>query len=230
MPEDPPCLTGACLVFDLDGTLADTAPDLMACTNEVLAALGLRPVGVEAVRRMVSEGARALILSAARAQGVILADHEMEPLVDLFRTAYARAPVEDSRLYPGVMAALDQLRHQGARVAVCTNKHGPIARQVIAGLGLAQLVDAVVGGGDAPALKPDPRPLELAVSHAGGSLGRALMVGDASPDVGAARAAGIPVVVRDSGYGTQTASALGADAVFASFEELPGLARRLLPR
>jgi phosphoglycolate phosphatase len=222
-------LTGACLVFDLDGTLADTAPDLMDCTNGVLAALGLRPVGVEAIRRMVSEGARALILSAARAQGRLLADHEMEPLVDMFRADYGRRPVVASTLYPGVRSALDRLRGEGALLAVCTNKHGPIARQVLEGLGLGDLVPALVGGGDAPALKPDRRPVDLAVARAGGTLARALMVGDASPDVGAARAAGIPVVVRDSGYGTQTASALGADAVFAAFEELPDLARRLVP-
>lgn len=219
----------ATVVFDLDGTLADTAPDLMAATNRALAGTGIAPLDLATTRRLIGTGARALLLGAARSSGRELTDTDLDILTGRFRADIAACPVRDTTLYPGATATLETLKRGGARLAVCTNKHASLVRPVLAALGIEPWFDAVVGAGDAPALKPDPRPLLLSIATAGGSPARALMVGDSRTDVTAARRAGIPVIVADWGYGTETAPALGADAVFGDFGQVPGLASRLIP-
>lgn len=221
-------LGGATIIFDLDGTLADTAPDIQDHANAVLATIGQPPLDLAAVRGMIGMGARALLIGAARHGGRELTDTELDMLAELFRQRAEAEPVRRATVYPGVVGALGQLKQAGARLAVCTNKHAPVARAVLAALDLLPWFDGVAGGGDAPANKPDPRHLELAVSRAGGVISRAVMVGDARPDVMAARAAGVPVIVSATGYGTEKAPALGADAIFTHFDEVPGLVQRLL--
>lgn len=221
-------LNGATIIFDLDGTLADTAPDILDHANGVLATIDLPPLDLAAVRGMIGLGARALLIGATRRYGRELTETDLDMLAELFRKRAEVEPVRLTKVYPGVVEALDQLRRAGARLAVCTNKHAPVARAVLAKLELLDWFDGVAGGGEGPANKPDPRHLELAVSRAGGTLARAMMVGDARPDVMAARAASIPVIVSTSGYGTEKAPALGADALFSHFDEVPGLVLRLL--
>lgn len=223
-------LDGATIIFDLDGTLADTAPDIREHANAVLATIGLPPLGLDAVRGMIGLGARSLLIGATRHYERELTDTELDLLAELFRQRAEAVPVRLTTVYPGVTAALDSLKRAGARLAVCTNKHAPVARAVLAQLDLLPWFVGVAGGGEGPANKPDPRHLALAVSRAGGTLDRAVMVGDARPDVMAARAAGMPVIVSATGYGTEKAPALGADAIFTHFGEVPGLVQRLLAR
>ncbi len=223
-------LDGATIIFDLDGTLADTAPDIRDHANAVLATIGLPPLDLDAVRGMIGLGARALLIGTTRHYGRELTDTELDLLAELFRQRAEAVPVRLTTVYPGVTAALDSLKRAGARLAVCTNKHAPVARAVLSQLDLLPWFDGVAGGGEGPANKPDPRHLALAVSRAGGTLDRAVMVGDARPDVMAARAAGMPVIVSATGYGTEKAPALGADAIFTHFGEVPGLVQRLLAR
>lgn len=223
-------LDGATIIFDLDGTLADTAPDIRDHANAVLAMIGVPPLALDAIRTMIGHGARSLLISATRQSGREVTDTDLDMLAEHFRKRAEAEPVQLTRVYPGVVEALEQLKRAGARLTVCTNKHAPVARAVLARLELLDWFDGVAGGGEGPANKPDPRHLELAVSRAGGSMAQALMVGDARPDVMAARAAGIPVIVSATGYGTEKAPALGADAIFSHFDEVPGLARQFLSR
>ncbi len=225
MPLD---LTGATIAFDLDGTLVDTAPDLVGALNVVLADEGLPSVPVSAARHLVGQGGRVLL-----ARGFADAGREIDParadaLFQRFLDAYRGCIADHSRPYPGVVAALRDLRSAGARLAVCTNKPGAYARLLLDALDLSGNFAAVVGADDAPARKPDPRHLLHAVADARGDAGRALMVGDSAPDVAAARGAGVPVVLVSFGYTETPAAELGADAVIDHFDQLPEVARRLL--
>ena len=225
MPLD---LTGATIAFDLDGTLVDTAPDLIGALNVVLADEGLPAVPASAARHLVGQGGRVLL-----ARGFADAGREIDParadaLFQRFLDAYRGCIADESRPYPGAVEALDTLAAAGARLAVCTNKPGAYARLLLDALDLSTRFAAVVGADDAPARKPDPRHLLHAIAEAGGDRARALMVGDSLPDASAARGAGVPVVLVSFGYTETPAAELGADAVFAHFDELPDVAGRLL--
>ena len=223
-----PRLAGATIVFDLDGTLVDTAPDLIGALNVVLAEEGLPPVPVSAARHLVGRGGKVLMRRGFADAGVELPEAQVEPLFARFLDAYRACIADESRPYPGVEAALDALARDGAILAVCTNKPGAYARLLFDELGLSPRFAAVVGADDTPARKPDARHLLHAVRDAGGEPSRALMVGDSLPDVAAARGAGAPVAVTSFGYTETPPAELGADAVFDHFDALPALARALV--
>lgn len=211
------------VVFDLDGTLADTAPDLTAALNQALGALGRAAVPQESVRHMVGHGARALLQKGLAATGVMTPE-----LVDegfpIFLDHYARHIADGSRPYPGLEAALDVLAARGVALAVCTNKLESLSRELIDALGWQDRFASLVGGDTLPVRKPDPAPLFEAIARAGG--GRAAFIGDSITDTDTARAAGIPCVAVSFGFSDRPPQELGADLLIDHFDELiPALER-----
>src|SRR3712207_637379 len=211
------------IAFDLDGTLADTAPDLAAALNHVLVSLGRETIDPDSVRNLVGHGARSLIRRGLAATG-----EASEELIDegfpLYLDFYSANICNKTKVYPGIEAALDRLRDEGLALAVCTNKLESLTHQLLDALGWSDRFDSVVGGDTLPVRKPDPGPLHEAITRAGG--GRAVFVGDSITDADTASAAGVPFVAVSFGFSDRPAGELGAGAVIDSFEELvPALSR-----
>jgi phosphoglycolate phosphatase len=225
-PDRP--LAGATIAFDLDGTLVDTAPDIVVALNAVLSEQGLPALPAAQARVMIGRGARVLIERGFAAAGETLDAARTPPLVDRLFEIYGPRIADLSRPYDGCVEALDALAGAGASLVVCTNKRTDLSIALLDQLGLTRRFAAVIGADSAPARKPDPRHLLTAIAAAGGSPDRALMVGDAAPDVDAARAAGVPSIVVTFGYTEIPAAELGGDCLIDRFSELPALAIRLL--
>lgn len=211
------------VAFDLDGTLADTAPDLTAALNHALGQLGRPPVPAEDVRHMVGHGARALLTKGLGATGTV-----NEALVDqgfpIFLDYYQLHIADLTRPFDGLEEALDILSARGVKLAVCTNKLESLARDLVEKLGWRDRFAAVVGGDTLPVRKPYPEPLFHAIALAGG--GRAAFVGDSITDTDTARAAQIPCVAVSFGFSDRPADQLGADALIDHFADLrPALER-----
>lgn len=223
-------LRGVTIAFDLDGTLVDTAPDLVGALNDTLAEVGHPPLPFDAVRLMVGRGARALLERGFAAAGDPLDATRAPPLVERFIAIYLARIARESRPFPGVVAALAALKAAGARRVVCTNKLTGLSTALLDALDLTRWFDAVVGADQAPAPKPDPRLLIAAVDAVGGDLTRTVMVGDSATDVGAAKAAGAPCLLVSFGY-TETAVAdLGGDMIVGDFAAVPAACVALLAR
>ncbi len=220
-------MKGWTIVFDLDGTLIDTAPDLAAATNHVLRTLSLSPVNESDIRPFVGNGALAMIDGAARAQGRNLSERELHDLFEVFVLHYADNIAVDSKPYPGIVEAMEQLRSQGATLAVCTNKIERHARAVIDALGLADFFAAIAGRDTLGAYKPDPRHLTGTIAQAGGNVETALMVGDSETDIKTAKAANVPVVAVSFGYSIEPVALYRPDIVIDSFSELNPALRAL---
>ena len=209
------------VVFDLDGTLVDTAPDLVATLNVVLGREGLPPVAYETARNMVGGGARLMLECGLETQGRRLAPSDLERLVDDFIAHYAAHIADSSLPFPGLATALDDLVAHGCRLAVCTNKLEWLSVRLLDLLGLSQHFVAICGPDTFGMKKPDPGLLQRTIAQAGGRIERAVMVGDSTTDVLTARAAGVPVVAVDYGYSETPAAELGADRVIGALSELP---------
>lgn len=210
--------------FDLDGTLADTAPDLTGALNHTLVALGRDPVPPESVRTMVGHGARALL-----AKGVTATGPFREELVDtgfpIFLAHYEAHIADLSRPFPGVEAALDALAARGVRLAICTNKLEHLARRFVDAIGWNGRFAAIIGGDTTPSTKPNPEPLFAMIEQAGG--GRTAFVGDSISDTGAARAANLKCVALTFGFTDRPPEQLGADALIDHFDALIPTLERL---
>ena len=206
------------VAFDLDGTLADTAPDLAAALNHTLAALGRETVPTESVRHLVGHGAKALLRKGLAATGEA-PEELVEQGFPVFIDYYGRNICEGTKAYPDVEAALDRLVAQGVAVAMCTNKPEGLTHRLLDALGWSSRFASVVGGDTLPVKKPDPAPLHEAIARAGG--GRAAFVGDSIIDADTARAARIPFVAVSFGFSDRPIEALGADAVIDSYADLP---------
>jgi phosphoglycolate phosphatase len=207
------------IVFDLDGTLVDTAPDLTAALNHALSTLGRAPVDPASVRHMVGHGARKLLENGLAATGGStpeLVEAGVTPFLDYYATHICAG----SRPYPGVEAAMDALTAAGSTLAVCTNKPQALADALIAALGWTARFAAVVGADSVPARKPDPGHLDATLAAAGGSRASCVFVGDSIVDVGTARAAGVPVIAVSFGFSDRPVEDLGADAVIDHYDEL----------
>lgn len=203
------------VLFDLDGTLADTAPDMALTVNRMRARRGLAAVATELVRPHVSKGARGMIVAAF---GVMPDDPQFPALREEFLELYAGNLCDETRLFPGMAAVLDALDAEGIGWGVVTNKFERLARPVIDALGLGLRAAVVVGGDTSPRPKPFPDPLLLAAATMGVAPMRTLYVGDDERDVQAARAAGMPVIVAGYGYLGDGPPAIlwGADAIVDS--------------
>jgi phosphoglycolate phosphatase len=221
-------LAGTTIAFDLDGCLVDTAPDLIGTLNVILGEHGHPGLPLESARTVVGHGARAMLSRGFETVGETLDPERMSALFERFIDLYVARIDQASRPYPGVVETLDRLAAAGARLAVCTNKRTDLSLALLDALDLTRRFAVVMGPDKAGAAKPDPRHLIAAIEASGGVIGRALMVGDSRTDVGAAVAAGAPVVAVSYGYSDVPPAELGADALIDSFAELPDIARRLL--
>jgi phosphoglycolate phosphatase len=226
-PDRSP-LTGATIAFDLDGTLVDTAPDLIGTLNWLLADEGLRPLPLDEARPFIGKGARWLIQRGFQAAEADLPAERLPQLFDRFIDRYNAHIADASRPYPGVVEALEALKAEGARLAVCTNKLTGLSMSLLDALDLSRHFAAVVGADAAPAAKPDPRHLAAAIDAVGGQIGRAILVGDAATDAGAARAAGAGLILVSFGYTETPPAELSPDILIDHFDQLPEACLRLL--
>ncbi len=209
------------IVFDLDGTLVDTAPDLIHTLNHVLAQEGLPSVPFEAARSMIGSGARIMIQRALAAEGQSRSGPQMDALYVAFITYYAAHIADRSRPFAHVKATLDRLANAGHRLAVCTNKLERLSVRLLHALQLAEYFAAICGQDTFATQKPDPAMLQLTIRRAGGQASGAIMVGDSKTDIQTARAAGVPVIGVDFGYGEAPMTTLEPDRTISSFSELP---------
>ena len=221
-------LAGAVIAFDLDGTLVDTAQDLVGTLNWLLQAEGVAPIAMDEARPFIGRGARWLIERGFTAANAPLKPTEVQPLFDRFLEHYADHIADESRPFPGCVAALETLKAEGARLVVCTNKLTGLSTTLLDALDMSRLFEAVIGAARAPAIKPDPRHLLTAIAEVGGDVGRAILVGDAGTDAGAARAAKVPLILVSFGYTETPAAELGADILIDRYDELPDACIRLL--
>jgi phosphoglycolate phosphatase len=216
------------IVYDLDGTLADTAEDLVATLNWLLARDGLKPLKVESAGSLVGAGARPLIARGFAAAGRTLDPEAIEALFADYLKHYNAHIVDRTRLYPGVEEALATLARAGWVQAVCTNKIEGSARLLIERLGVAKRFAFICGQDTFGAGKPDPAPLIKTIAASGGASNRAIMVGDSATDIKTARAAGLPVIAVDFGYSEAPVAELGPDRVISHFDELADACAALL--
>jgi phosphoglycolate phosphatase len=218
------------VVFDLDGTLADTAPDLIATLNVILGREGLPPVPVEGANELIGAGARALVERGFEAGRRELTPAKSDALYRDFLAHYADNLCNESRLFPGVVPALDTLAAQGFRFAVCTNKIEAHSRRLLDALGISGRFAAICGRDTFAYFKPDPRHLTLTIEQAGGDPARSVMVGDSITDIATAKAAGIPVVGVTFGYTDRPVRDLEPDVAIDAYEELPGAVAAIASR
>ncbi|WP_034799107.1 phosphoglycolate phosphatase [Hyphomonas beringensis] len=211
---------GYTIVFDLDGTLVNTAPDLLEALNHVLTRAKFAPVTLEAIATMIGHGARAMIVKGMENQGYSPAGEELNQYFADFLEYYAAHISDHSHPFEGVEAALDTLAEQGAVLAVCTNKKQHLSDQLLTALGLAERFQAIVGADSVPASKPDGDHILRAVKAAGGRTDRAIMVGDSRTDERAARNAGLPFVFVPFGYEEETPDQIGPDVVVDHYSDL----------
>jgi phosphoglycolate phosphatase len=216
------------LVFDLDGTLADTAPDLIATLNVLLAREGLPPHTNDVARVMVGAGARALIESGFSAGGARLTQERIQPLVDDFLAHYEQHIADETRLFPGARESLGRFKEAGFNLAICTNKTERLAKLLLERLEVAPLFEAICGRETFPVSKPDGRTLLSTIAAAKGDPARAVMVGDSRTDIDTARNAGAPVVAVDFGYSNPPVRELAPDRVISHYDELWDAATALL--
>jgi phosphoglycolate phosphatase len=217
-------------VFDLDGTLADSAPDLMAALAAVLPSHGFRYVPDPALRAGLGNGARHLIKHSLLLQHAEADEPTIDRLHEDFLAFYGAHSCVETRLYDGAAALLERLTASGWLLAICTNKHEGLARGVLEGLGVAGLFATVAGGDTFPVCKPDPGHLVATIAAAGGDGGRAIMVGDSRNDLDTARAARVPFAGVTFGYSPVPMAALGPDLLVAHYDELDAAALEQLLR
>lgn len=208
------------VVFDLDGTLADTALDLVATLNVILQQEGLDPLPLNEARDLIGAGARALISRGFHVRKKPLSPEKLETLFLAFIDHYGKNLVAHTTLYPGVVSALDTLAEQGFTLAVCTNKMQDHSRQLLDALGILDRFAALAGRDTYPVYKPDPRHLTLVIADAQGDPQRAVLVGDSKTDVDTARAADIPVIGVDFGYTEIPMNVLMPDRLISHFDAL----------
>ncbi|MEC9368817.1 MAG: HAD-IA family hydrolase [Pseudomonadota bacterium] len=221
-------LSGATLVFDLDGTLVDTAPDLIGTLNHVLGGAGYGPRTLAEIRPFISFGARRMIEEGLRAHGTEKPRRDVDALLEAFLAHYGENVANESRTYPGVEAFLEQAKGAGARLAICTNKRADLSNQLIGALGLNRFFHAVAGRDTFPVCKPHPDHLTGAVQMARGNPARAIMIGDSETDIATAKAAGIPVVAVTFGYSETPVAAFGPDMQISHYDELDQAVSSLL--
>jgi phosphoglycolate phosphatase len=208
------------IVFDLDGTLVDTAPDLTAALNAVMRTTGRSEVPLDDVRHMVGRGARYLIERAMEATGEPASADAITDLMQHFLVHYEANIAVDSRSFEHAELVVKRLTGQGHKVGICTNKPEALSFKLMNELKLRALFPVILGADSRPYRKPDPRHLLDTISALGGNPASAVLIGDSETDVKTARAANVPVVVVSFGYTEIPPRELGADAVIDHFDAL----------
>src|SRR4051795_8508855 len=216
------------VVFDLDGTLVDTAPDLINALNFILTREGLPAVPLQSARSMIGAGARKLIERGLELDGRHIGLDDVTRLTNDFIDHYAAHIADESRPFDGLEAALDNLSARGCRLAVCTNKLEWLSKLLLEELGLSSRFSAICGADTFGVSKPDPAILQQTVARAGGRLASTVMVGDAGTDVGVARRANVPVVGVDFGYTDVPMAELKPNRLIGHMRELPAAVESLL--
>ena len=219
MPSSTP--TPALLIFDLDGTLVNTGPQIALAWGRILTELGRQPLPQGAVERMVGDGAAKLVERGLAATGGQPMEPSFDAIVERYGAMLAAEPIDAGDLYPGVARTLRHLADAGHTMAVCTNKPAAAAETALEMTGIRRFFDPVVGGGSAPALKPDPAPVRAILDHHGCRPRQAIMIGDHENDVRAAHAADVPAILVTYGYAKPARETFGAQSV-DRFDALPG--------
>ncbi len=216
------------VIFDLDGTLINSAPDIAGALNEVLGRRDLEPFPLERVKEMIGGGIPTLIRRALEAHGV--EPHDIQPLVTDMLGVYAERATALTVLFDGAEDELKRLKAAGIPMAICTNKNQDITDIIVRDLGVAQYFAAVVGARAGGLRKPDPAFLQIVLDELGLEAQDAVLVGDSSADAGVAKAAGMPVVLATFGYCNTPLEQLEPDAIIAAFSELPATLQALAER
>ena len=209
------------VIFDLDGTLVDSAPDIREAVNAGFGPLGIPPFPLATVKELIGGGAAVAVLRAAQRLGVTLAEADEAAVLDRFMITYARVSAEGRGLYPGAHEVLAQLKAEGRGLALCTNKAEAITRITLKALGIDGYFGAVVAARDDLPKKPDPAMLLAALAPLGVSPADAVMIGDSHADIDGARAAGMRSIAVSYGYSQTPAAKLGASMVVDSLAEIP---------
>jgi phosphoglycolate phosphatase len=212
-------MTKFLLLFDLDGTLVDSVPDLCAVLNQVLSEHGYAPLSPEAVRPMVGDGVAPLVIRGFAACGG--SEAEAKAALPHYISLYEANATRYSLLYPGVRDSLVELRRRGYGTAVCTNKLQGATLAVLRGFGIDGLFDGIAGGDRYPVKKPDPGHLLRLIAELNGDQQRAAMIGDSENDAASAHAAGLPLILMRYGYARIDPAELGAQQLLDRFDELP---------
>ena len=220
--------TAPIVVFDLDGTLVDTAPDLISALNHVLDREGLPPIPLHAARNMIGAGARKMIERGLELEGRVMTVKDIDRLTADFIGYYAEHIADASRPFEGLESALDDLSASGCRLAVCTNKLEWLSKRLLDRLGLSPRFAAICGADTFGVSKPDPVILRQTIARAGGELASAIMVGDAGTDVGVARRAGVPVIGVTFGYTDVPIAELRPDRLIDHMSKLPAAVHELV--
>ena len=215
------------LVLDLDGTLVDTAADLVATLNIILSGEGIAPLAHDDAVKKIGHGAKAMLEAGLAAQGVHPSPERIDALYAAFITYYQDHLADHSRPFPGAVAALDRFADHGWGLAICTNKLERLSRQLLGALGLSDRFAVIAGQDTYGVKKPDPGHLLRTIEAAGGSRGAAIMVGDTAIDIDTALAAKVPSVVVSFGYSPVPVGELGADRVIGHYDELFAAVRSL---
>jgi phosphoglycolate phosphatase len=211
----------ATIIFDLDGTLVDTAPDLVETLNVVLGREGLPAIAYDEGRLLVGGGARRMIERGFAREGHARSAADLDRMFNDFIAYYADHVADHSRAFPGVADALDTLAARGCRFAVCTNKLEWLSVRLLKALGLADRFVAICGQDTFAVQKPHPDALHRTLQRAGGTIHRAVMVGDSQTDITTARAAGLPIIAVDFGYTEIPVAQLAPDRIISHFNALP---------
>jgi phosphoglycolate phosphatase len=217
------------IVFDLDGTLIDTAPDLIDTLNLILTREGLPSMPFDQARRLIGGGARVLLERALIAEGRPSTGAEMDRLYAAFIEHYAAHIADRSRPYPQLEATLDRLAAEGHRLAVCTNKLEWLSRRLLDTLNLTQRFAFICGQDTFGVMKPDPEVLRQTIRRAGGTPTEAVMVGDSGTDIRTARAANVPVIAVDFGYTDVPIATLHPDRIISAYGALPAAIAAVVP-
>ena len=213
-------MTIKAVVFDLDGTLVDTAPDLMAATNHVLSLLRRRPITMAEVRSFVGRGARILIERGVAATGDAIDEASLSYYHAEFLRHYEGHTADRSEIFPGVVALLTRLADSGIKAGVCTNKPEGLSRQLLDALDLSRLVGAIIGPDTIGIGKPDAAPYLETVKRLGVPAKNSILVGDSETDILTARAANVPVIAVTFGYTPKPVAEYGPDHLISHFDEV----------
>lgn len=216
------------IAFDLDGTLVDTAPDLIGALNHILVREKMSPLPLDSARNLIGAGARRLLERGLEVENRQITPAEMTKLTEDFIAYYADHIADESRPFEGLETALDDLAERGYRLAVCTNKLEWLSRRLLDRLGLTPRFAAICGADTFGVAKPDPIILRRTVAKTGGAIASTIMVGDAGPDVGVARRAGVPVIGVSFGYSEIPIAELKPDRLIDRMSELPDAVESLL--
>ncbi len=217
-------------IFDLDGTLAHTAPDLVGAANDLMAEQGLPPIAVNIAEKTAGFGAKALIRAAFDNAGEAFDEARVDALFQPFLERYAVRIADESHLYEGAIAVLDTLAEDGWLLGICTNKPEGLALELMKALGVLDRFGVLLGADSLPVRKPDPEHLFQTISRIGGNASRAVMIGDTDTDIKTARAAEIPCILTSYGYSHIPVARLKPDAIVDHFSQIPAALEACLPR